>query len=312
VSPLSLPSPLALFAAGALLALAAGAALASVRLPEGTAGLGWRIRWGLWRLGSRLDRRAAERWHDRGLAQADPARGAACLEEAARLGHGEAHFELGLWYEAGGQGPGARDRAVRHYRAAAEMGHLEAGFRLGELLRWGIGPDRDPGAGLRWLQRSAHGGFRPAMEALARAFETGDGVGEDLEASVTWTLKAREAEPRNLRGSRLARRGPTRPGQGGPVPPPRPEAPGPGPEAEAHFRMGMGLLEGARDPAAARAWLRRAAEAGHLEAMAELGGLLARENDPEAAPWLRRAGALGHRGAQVRLGALEPPSRRGR
>ncbi len=294
--PLPHPSLALVLLAGA--ALAAGAVLGTRHAP-GPDDPVWRLRWGAWRVLARLGRNPGATWHRRGLAQGDPERGVPCLEEAARYDHPEAHFELGLWYEEGGHGPGSRDRAARHYRAAAEAGHAEACFRLAELLGWGIGPARDPGVALRWYQRSAQGGFRPAMEALARIYETAEGVPEDLEKSVAWTLQAREAEPAPLRCSRFARPSPAR----APAPEPGPEA-GPNAEADARFRLGMGLLSEGRDPAAALGWLRRAAEGGHLEAMGELGRLLAETGDPEGEVWLRRAAALGHPGAQVRLGHL--------
>lgn len=248
---------------------------------------------------ARLLRNPPEAWYRWGLQAADPDLAVAFLEEAARLGHQEAHFELGLFYEEGGQGPGGRDRAARHYQAAADQGHPEAAFRLAELLRWGIGPARDPGAALRWYERSALGGFRPAADWLVRAFEFGEGAEEDLEKAVAWTLKARALAPGGIRISHFARKRPWSPDPGGAPPAPG----GPGPEAETFFRLGMAFLGGTRagDPLAARLWLERAAQAGHVEAMAQLGALLA---GGEAHPWLERAEAAGHLGAQVRLGRL--------
>lgn len=248
------------------------------------------------------------------------------LEESARLGHVDAHFELGLFYEEGGMGQAGREVAARHYRSAAEAGSAEAAYRLAELLRWGIGPARDPGAAHRWYLRSAHDGFRPAMDWLARAYEFGEGIAEDLEKAVYWTVKARAAEKVDLRISHFARS--------------RPRAVEPavrreisrgwedsmGPlgdpgdfrtaakrgEPQACFHMGMSFLCGdeglPRDPGAARIWLQRAAEGGHVEAMAELGDLLA--GGPQAGDariWFQRAGAAGHQGAQIRLGQLEVP-----
>jgi len=248
------------------------------------------------------------RW---GLKAANPDRAVAYLEEAARLDHPEAHFELGLFYEEGGQGPGGRDLATRHYRAAADLGHLEATYRLAELLRWGIGPARDPGAAHRWYLRSAHGGFRPAMEWLVRAYEFGEGVEEDLEKAVFWTVKVQELKPVGLRISHFAPAQAPREGLHE-----RYEPQGPAQGAEALFRQGMSFLgedgEHRRDPIAARIWLLRAAEAGHVEAMAELANLLASgvggiAHTAEARDWFVRAGKAGHRGAQIRLGILEVP-----
>jgi len=252
-------------------------------------------------------RHPGEAWYRWALQASSRERAVAWLEMAAGRDHPEAHFELGLYYEESGQGPGGRGQAARHYRSAAEQGHAEASFRLAELMRWGIGPDRDPGAAHRWYLRSAHAGFRPAMDWLVRAYEFGEGLPEDLELAVFWTLQARAAEPAGLRVSHFARSRPA--GSGG-----ERTAAAVEPRAgETFFRLGMsfqGSAEQPRDPAAARLWLRRAAEAGHLEAMVELGALLATEegglaHSQEAHRWLQQAGQAGHRSAQIKLGRLE-------
>lgn len=255
-----------------------------------------------------------EAWYRWGLAASHRGNAVAFLEEAARLGHAEAHFELGLFYEEGGMGKAGRELAARHYRSAAETGHAEASFRLAELLRWGIGPSRDPGAAQRWYLRSANDGFRPAMDWLSRAYEFGEDLPEDLEKAVYWTVKARAAERVGLRISHFARTRRLGPVASGEITrgwdatieaiatadPDR---------GQACFRMGMSFLGGTggkpRDPEAAKVWLQRAAEAGHVEAMAELGELLAPSIDARA--WFQRAGAAGHQGAQIRLGQLEVP-----
>jgi uncharacterized protein len=249
-----------------------------------------------------------ERWRRWALEARNPDLAVAFLEEGARLGDREAQFELGLYLEEGGQGPGGRDQAARHYRAAAEAGHPEAAFRLAELMRWGIGPTRDPDAALRWYLRSAHAGFQPAMVWLMKAFEGNDGVPEDLEQAVAWTVRVRATPPVRLRLSRIAGKRPTFSWTE-----PHPEAVPPEPRSqdrpeEAWFRLGMGLL-GGPDPALAQVWLQRAAEAGHLEAMAQLAALLESgccgpDRAEDAQVWFRRAGALGHAGAQTRLGTL--------
>jgi hypothetical protein len=253
-------------------------------------------------------RPAGEVWYRWALAAANPELAVAFLEEAARKEHLEAHFELGLFYEQGGQGAGARERAARHYRAAAEAGHLEASFRLAELLRWGIGPARDPGAAHRWYLRSANGGFRPAVLWLVKAYEDGEGVPEDLEKAVFWMVRGKALPPVDLRVSHFARRNPGQAPAGSDAPAPAATDPG-----ETCFQQAMSFLGGdpshPRDPVAAKAWLLRAAEAGHLDAMAALGELLMEEKGglahaPEARRWFQRAGDAGHRGAQIKLGQL--------
>jgi hypothetical protein len=88
-------------------------------------------------------------------------------------------------------------------------------------------------------------------------------------------------------------------------------------EPEACFQMGMAYQRGTRDyprdHAMAKEWLQRAAEAGHIQAMTELGDLLAWDvagrRDPEAARrWLQKAAQLGDVPAQVKLGRLAAES----
>jgi len=82
----------------------------------------------------------------------------------------------------------------------------------------------------------------------------------------------------------------------------------------AQYRLAMTLLdapeEDLRDPAGARAWFRKAAAQGHIDAQFELGMLFARgdgvpQSYHRAAEWLRLAAGLGrHREAQFRLGDM--------
>lgn len=141
------------------------------------------------RLWARGQAGQGELWFRWGLKAAYPDQAVAYLEEAARRGHAEASFELGLYFEEGGLGGGGRESAARHYRRAAEQGHGEAAFRLAELLRWGIGPVRQPVEAHRWYLRSAHRGFGPAMVWLGGAFERGEGTERNPEEARVWQAR---------------------------------------------------------------------------------------------------------------------------
>jgi hypothetical protein len=91
-----------------------------------------------------------------------------------------------------------------------------------------------------------------------------------------------------------------------------------GPAAD--FARGLaasnGLAGAGRNPATAVAFVQRAAEAGHPEAMGDLGGRYERgdgvpANDFEAVRWHRRAAAAGHQCSQYRLGLLTEAGRGG-
>lgn len=81
-------------------------------------------------------------------------------------------------------------------------------------------------------------------------------------------------------------------------------------EPEACYRLGLTLLRGdhdhPEDTVAARQWLQRAAHAGHVGAMAELGEVLSwgvggLQDRKAGIAWLERAAAEGHAGARSRL-----------
>jgi len=84
-------------------------------------------------------------------------------------------------------------------------------------------------------------------------------------------------------------------------------------DPQACFRLGMAFQEGReqmpRDPVEAVLWLRKAAEGGHIEAMSELGDLLAWgpagvRNIASARHWLQQAAEAGNAKAQTRLGRM--------
>ena len=66
---------------------------------------------------------------------ADPDKAVACLEEAARRGHPEAEFELGLFCEEAGLGPGGRDQDEALAAWADEQGVDVLGLAVGHILQ---------------------------------------------------------------------------------------------------------------------------------------------------------------------------------
>ncbi|MCE1228960.1 MAG: sel1 repeat family protein [Firmicutes bacterium] len=129
---------------------------------------------------------AAEAHYQWALASPYADRALEHMEEAARRGHREAHFELGLFQTTRGMGEAGRELALRHFRRAAELGHAEAAFHLAEGLRWGAGDRKDRASAHAWYLQSAHRGCAAAMAWLAQAFQQGDGVEPDAEAAALW------------------------------------------------------------------------------------------------------------------------------
>ncbi|HJU83480.1 MAG TPA: tetratricopeptide repeat protein [Holophagaceae bacterium] len=245
-----------------------------------------------------------------------------CLERAAALGPRGA-FELGLaWRERGFE-----DLAVHGFRSAAEQGHGPAMFHLVESLRWGPERLKDPGEADRWearlkgmppQDRRAHSVLR------ARTAET-DRQGRDPEdlldlmasrpwfpwlalaafllvlpvigvylaiatlvfAPVLWLALRFITGPDGRMGGSMKRLVA------------RAEAG----DAEAALALARFYLEGGqglpRDALSAQLWFRRAAEAGHPEAMAALARMLSTGHggpaDPaQARSWFEAAAQAGH------------------
>ena len=78
--------------------------------------------------------------------------------------------------------------------------------------------------------------------------------------------------------------------------------------ADAQYSLGLWFEHGkhglAPDPAAARTWLRKAAEQGHMFAQSSLADNLAREGSADAETWYRKAAEQGFPDAQYKLARL--------
>lgn len=348
---------------------------------------------GLWRkLVVMFAPNQAERYFCWALESPYRDRALAYLREAARRGHVEAQFELGLYYASGAMGDPAQELAVGYFQRAAEHGHAEAAFRLADCLRWGRGCRREPRTAHAWYLRSAQRGCVHAMAWLVEAYARGEGVVMDPEASAHWKSRLDLIELRpDLRASRLGeasnevlghlhgklREGwaeslnalETLPGfhhyvrfsgvaaqvvlgvlvlilglavlcfSGLFIIPAivsfvgllmlhfqlrrdtrsqrssrALRAAAEKGDLDACFRLGMAYQAGReqlpRDPIEAARWLEVAAEGGHLEAMSELGDLLAwgpagvRQHQ-KAKAWLQKAAALGLPSATTRLARMD-------
>jgi len=152
-------------------------------------------------------------------AYRDPAKARALLEKAARLGVAEAQLELGRDLIRRGDGtPADQKRGLAWLRSAASVtGYADALFQLGEALDrgWG-GPVNRAEAMVNWQaaanvghrqslrivttkrdipalrQRAARGDGEALLE-LSRAFNGGDGVGQDFEEERRVRTRAAEA-----------------------------------------------------------------------------------------------------------------------
>lgn len=92
------------------------------------------------------------------------------LRQAADAGHGPAQSRLADMLDAAEQDA----EAVVWYRKAAAQNDAHGEYGLGRMLAHGEGVARDPVEALLWYRRAAEKNHVFAIEALARAYRSGD------------------------------------------------------------------------------------------------------------------------------------------
>jgi uncharacterized protein len=189
-------------ALGALLCLAAGAAVVLLRRHdpglEATGvptPLARRVAVGVTWLSAQLGRPGAQyalgQAYANGYAvRGDLAKAMRWYLRAAEHGHLGAQFSLAEAYCFGQ--PPQMQQAVRWWRVAAERGHYDSQYRLADVFARGVGVPLDPAEGVRWWRAMAEKGDLPSKHNLAWALSTGWGVPRAPEAAVAiWTPLAK-------------------------------------------------------------------------------------------------------------------------
>lgn len=158
---------------------------------------------GLRALGAAFSRDPGTLWLKWGRRAHTNAQGLRYLRKAAELKHPEGQLELGLYYAAGGLGPGGKAEALALFRQSAEGGCREAGYHLAEALTWAGRHDE----ALMWHRRTAEAGYGPSMAWLAQALTYAEGVeSQNLEKAAAWRqrLESLGPVPRPSRSALLA------------------------------------------------------------------------------------------------------------
>jgi hypothetical protein len=125
-------------------------------------------------------------------ADAVPARGD--LDAAARTSRSEA-ASAQITAPAEFQDPSAtsdRSEIIEWCSIAARRGHAEAQFRLGVMYCTGEGLPQDVTQATLWYSRAAEQGHRHAQHNLAVMLLKGEGIPRDAEAAFQWFSKAAE------------------------------------------------------------------------------------------------------------------------
>jgi uncharacterized protein len=180
---------------------------------------------------------------------------------------GEAAFKAGNYNDAYLQllGPG-------------HAGDPRAQYLLGQMSDSGLGPIAlDPREAVRWYRLAAEKKYPEAQYALARAYATGRGVGQDKDQSLNWLKSAAglDFEPAMLDLAEL-------------------------------FENGRGIEQ---DSMKAAALIERAATLGNPDAQYLYGERLltgngVKKNEPEGWAWLKRAADAGQPAALYRMGRV--------
>jgi|GEM_PF-1576215 len=115
-----------------------------------------------------------------------------CFDAAAKLGHVDAQYNLGLFY---GYGTGvSRDSEQSRYwlEQAAKQDHSHAQLNLGTLYEFGEGVSQDKTLARYWYEKSAELGDEQAQYFLALIYEDGAGIPKDLVVAYKWALIAHQ------------------------------------------------------------------------------------------------------------------------
>lgn len=194
--------------------------------------------------------------------------------------------------------------AAKLFRQAAEENYAPALYQLGQCYFHGYGVVQNRAAAYRFFLRAAEQGHIPACYWTALCCYWGEGTAENAEACARWLRPAVEARfvlALQLHGAILMDNEETREQgvhyltlaaeQG---------------EANAMFLL-YSHYQNIGDDTAAAMWLRRAAEAGHRDAMCDLGYTLMQEGrspqeEAEALSWLQQSAEKGDTLAECNLG----------
>ena len=173
-------------------------------------------------------------------------------EKAANLGNSSARAALGLMYKNGVGVEKDEEQALSWFREAAADDHPMSLRVLAETI---FASDQSPNydEALGYCRRAVNAGDVEAICVLGGAYEKGAGVAKDLKKAGELYQKAKSLG--SERADELLKEL----------------------EPETQYQLGLKYMEGRgvdQDFSRARAWLLRAADQGHVEAMAWYGHLL--------------------------------------
>lgn len=212
------------------------------------------------------------------LAPKDIKKAEQYLQQAVKADHVSASYELGRRYLEGKDGfPKKAEEGRKLLKQAAARGNMAAMNILAKYYMANPDPD-NPNRGQEWLEKAAHAGHILSMARLAEAYQLGRGVPVDMEEAEQWIQRAEGSFPCDV--SELVALGRS-------------------------YARGIGV---SADGKKATLYLSRAADAGDVNAMREVGmmyldGLAGVVRDSAAGvSWLRKAAQQGDERSMLALG----------
>ena len=111
------------------------------------------------------------------------------FRKAAKEGHPEGEYRLGVAYSDGDGIPHSREMAVSWLEKAASHGHARAMGRLAKIYHYGIGVERNTMRALELYIQAAEAGDGFSMKSLGKIFATGElGVQDNERSSKYYEL----------------------------------------------------------------------------------------------------------------------------
>ena len=126
-----------------------------------------------------------------GGVELDEARAYRLYTLAAKAGHEDAMFNLGVCYLHGEGVEAQPDEAVKWWRRAADNGHDDAMYNVGICYDNGTGVIADKIEALKWYKQAARKGENmEALFAIGLCYEEGSGVSANAKEAAHWFGKA--------------------------------------------------------------------------------------------------------------------------
>jgi uncharacterized protein len=224
-------------------------------------------------------------------AGAQPSQVQRCEALKGQGDHATLEYCKGIFAANSYGGPRDIDAAIQHYKKAAEMGHVEAQAVMGVTYERGTNVPQDYQKAAQWYEKAAGQGHAGAQLNLGQMYAKGQGVPRDpakarqlIEAAAKQGLPPAQRALAELRGGTQS-------------------APG-----DDFWKQGKTQYLAGDKKGAVPLFL-KAANAGHPEAMYEMGYLYENgdgvaKDIKQAAGWYRKGAEAGDRKAQRAIGIM--------